>query len=526
MTLATTMTAPSTPSGSKRRTNGPRVVRWMETHLCHTQAEWVGKPFRLLPWQKRVIYELFEVGEDELRRYRWALLGVPKKNGKTELAAAIALYLLIADGEPAPLVVCAAASDEQADLVFGAAKTMVEMSPTLSQICLRFQSEIQVPSIPGAKLKRVAAVAGTNDGQNIHAVICDELHEWTGPKGKGTWNVLTNGTGARRQPLVLQVTTAGYDLEDTICGQQYTYGQKVANHQVDDPRYYFHWIEAPASADHRDPAVWAAANPSYGVLVHESFFRDQLTKKTEAVFRRYFLNQWTQTEEIWLPVGAWDACKAPELELDPHLPLHVGIDVALRHDSTAVVCAQVVGEPPEDEQPDLRRTVVRARVWENPYPETDPLHEKWQLSLAEVEEHLRELRRAFPAAAAEIDDRWMPGPEFCYDPAYFLRSAQALEGDGLTMVEFPQQDARMVPASQQTYQLICEGKLAHDGDLVLARHVLNVIADQRPRGWRMSKPKGSKRKIDAAIAMAIAAYRAQTPPPLQSVYESRGLVTL
>jgi phage terminase large subunit-like protein len=148
------------------------------------------------------------------------------------------------------------------------------------------------------------------------------------------------------------------------------------------------------------------------------------------------------------------------------------------------------------------------------------------LNLAEVEEHLRNLRRMFPAPAAEIDDRLMPGPEFLYDPAYFVRSAQALEGDGLTMVEFPQHDARMVPASQQTYQIICEGKLAHDGDPVLARHVLNVIADQRPRGWRMSKPKGSKRKIDAAIAMAIAVFSAQAPSPLESVYETRGLVSI
>lgn len=423
-------------------------------------------------------------------------------------------------------MVCAAASDDQADLVYGAAKTMVEMSPTLSQVCVTFDREIQVPSLPGAKLRRVAAVAGTNDGQNIHAVICDELHEWSGPKGKQVWNVLTNGTGARRQPMVLQVTTAGYDLEDTICGQQYSYGKKVRDGQVSDPAYYFNWTEAPANSDHRDPAVWEAANPSYGVLVHEPFFRDQLTKKTEAVYRRYFLNQWTQTEEIWLPPGAWDACKAPELQFNPALPLYVGIDVALVHDSTAVVGAQMIGEPPDEGMPDLRRTVVRARIWENPYPETDARHHDWRLNLAEVETHLRNLRTMFPAAAAEVDERLMPGPEFCYDPAYFVRSAQALEGDGLTMVEFPQVDGRMVPASQQLYQMICEGKLAHDGDPVLARHVLNVIADQRPRGWRMSKPKGSRRKIDAAIAMAIAVYRAQAPPPTESVYETRGILNL
>jgi phage terminase large subunit-like protein len=500
-----------------RPSQGARVVRFIETHCVFTNGEWIGQPFRLLDWQKRLIYGLFEVGADGLRKHRWAYISVPKKNGKTELAAAIGLYLLIADGEPSPLVVCAAASDEQADLVYGAAKRMCELSPTLSQITERFDKEIQVPSIPGARLKRVAAVTGTNDGQNISACLLDELHEWTGPKGTQVWNVLTNGTGARRQPLVIQTTTAGYD-QDSICYRQYQYGRKVASGEIDDPAYFSWCQEAPESADHHEPAVWAAANPSYGVLVHEPFFRDQLSKKTEAVFRRYFLNTWTASSEAWLPFGAWDACREPALELDPALPLRVGIDVALRNDSTAVVCAQRQGE----------RTVVRARVWENPYAEDDPRHGDWSLNLFEVEEHLRALRERFPAPACEIDGAVQPGPEFSYDPAYFQRSAQVLSGDGLAMVEFPQHDGRMVPASQRLYQLVVERRLAHDGDPILARQVANAVADQKPRGWRLSKPKGSRRKIDAAVACAIACLRAQEPAPASEYLyaDSRPLLVL
>ena len=438
----------------------------------------------------------------------------------TELAAALALYFLIGDDEPAPLVVCAAASDEQADLVYGAAKTMVTMSPTLSQICTPFDKEILVPSKPGAKLQRVAAVAGTNDGKNIHAVICDELHEWMGDKGERVWNVLTNGTGARRQPMVLQITTAGYDLE-TVCGRQYQYGKRVQSGEVDDHRYYFHWSEASDGADHRDPAVWEAANPSYGTLVHEPFFQDQLSKKTESVFRRYFLNQWVAGADLWLPFGSWDACRS-DLELDETLPTFVGIDIALRNDSTAVVVAQ------RQETDDGERTVVRARVWENPYPEGDPRHPDWKLNIFEVEEHLKELRARFPAPSATIDDELLPGPEFSYDPAYFHRSASVLEGEGLAMVEFPQHDSRMIPASQGLYQLVAEGKIAHDGDPTLRRHVENAIADQKPRGWRLTKPKGSRRKIDAAIALAIAVHRAQNAETAESrsVYEDESLLVI
>lgn len=515
MTNATLSKTLSTPNGPKRRSQGARVIRFIESHTVLTNGQWIGQPFRLQAWQRRLIYELFEVGDDDLRRYRWALVGVPKKNGKTELAAALALYFLLGDDEPSPLVVCAAASDEQADLVYGAAKTMVTMSPTLSQICTPFDKEILVPSKPGAKLQRVAAVAGTNDGKNIHAVICDELHEWQGDKGEKVWNVLTNGTGARRQPMVLQITTAGYDLE-TVCGRQYEYGKRVRSGEVNDPRYYFHWTEAPESCDHRSPEAWEAANPSFGTLVHPQFFEDQLSKKTESVFRRYFLNQWVAGADLWLPYGAWDACLS-DLELDEGLPAHVGVDVALRNDSTAVVVAQRQDE----------RIVVRAKVWENPFPEGDPRHAEWKLNIFEVEEHLKELRERFPEPACEIDGALMPGPEFAYDPAYFHRSAAVLEGEGLAMVEYPQHDSRMIPASQNLYQMVAEGRIAHDGDPTLKRHVENAVADQKPRGWRLTKPKGSRKKIDAAIALAIAAHRAQTAaPPEPSVYESESLLVI
>ncbi len=542
------------PSGP-RLTQGPRVVRWCQANLVHTNGEWIGKPFRFLPWQKRMIYELFEVDSAAgLRRYRWAYISIPKKNGKSETAAALALYLLIGDGEPAPLIPCAAASDEQADIVFGAAATMCKMSPTLSLITEVFDKEILVPSIPGAKLERVAAVAGTNDGKNAQAVICDELHEWQGPRGRAVWTVLTNATVNRRQPMVIQTTTAGWDLE-SICGQQYTYAKKVKSGEIDDPQYYSFIVEAPGKwpdgrdVDYRSPDTWKAANPSYGVLVTEDSLRNQLSKP-EGDFRRYFLNQWTRTQDIWVPLGAWEACTS-DLQLDPNLPLHVGIDLGLKHDSSAVVAAQK-----QTDREGKDRTVVRAKVWENPYLSTDKRHGDWKLNISEVEEYLRELFLKFPIPACEIDGAVKRGPEFCYDPAFFERSAQLLEkpgagleavltslngrrlegvvtlkaaadpfSPGLAMVEFPQTDSRMIPASQNFYQLIVEGKIAHDGDPALKRHVENVTADPKPRGaYRMSKPKGSRKKIDAAIAAAIAALRAQEPAPAeaQSVYETRG----
>jgi phage terminase large subunit-like protein len=502
-------TSPSSrpPAGSKRRSRGFEVTRWIEANCVFTAAEWIGRPFVLQPWQRRLVLELFTVDPAGQRLIRWAYISMAKKNGKTELAAALALYLLIGDGEAAALVVCAAGSDEQADLVFGAAKTMCELSPTLRHITETFDAEILVPSLPGAKLVRVAAAAtrtgSTLDGKNIHAVICDELHVWDAAKGEQVWNVLTNGTGARRQPMILQITTAGFDL-DSLCGRQYEYAKKVLAGEVVDPQYYALVFEPPESAPHTAPETWALANPSLGVTVHAAGLEDQLKRKTEAVFRRYFCNQWTEGSEVWEVAQLWDDLAAPGLQLDPGLPTCVGVDVGLKHDSSAVLVAQLVGE----------RVLLRARVWENPYPPEHHLHGSWKLDIATVENHLLELYETYPVATREDEEGDLrPGPAFLYDPHFFERSAQDLEGSGLLMIEFPQTDARMVPASQTFFELVKTGVIAHDGSPDLRRHIRNVIAHEKPRGWRISKPKGSKRHIDAAVAAAIAVHELVSHPP-------------
>lgn len=488
------------PQLRTKLSKGREVIRWIEGNCVFTDAEFVGQPFVLQEWQKRIIMALFAVDpETRLRLYRWALIGVPKKSGKSSLAAALALYMLLGDGEPSPLVVCAAASDEQADLVFAAAKTMCEMSPTLRAVTECFDKEILVPSLTGAKLRRVSASGGTQDGLNIHAVIIDEFHEFEPGKKQKTWEVLTNGTGARRQPLVIQITTAGSDLEGTVCGQQFTHCQAVAADWTKDPTYYVYWQQAPEGADHTDPRTWEAANPSYGVTVHEAFFRDQLTKKPKAVFERYFLNRWTLgAGDIWEVAALWDDLRA-DFTFTPELPVTVGIDVALKSDSTAVIVAQKQGTV----------TYITARIWENPYPPNHALHSTWRTPLTEVENHLLALYEQFPVSAREVDGEPVAGPAFFYDPHYFNQSAVSLMGDGLNMIEFNQTDARMIPACQVFYELCSQDRVGHDGDPDLARQIRNATTDDKGRGWRVSKPRGSRRKIDAAVAAVIAVSEAQ-----------------
>lgn len=446
------------------------------------------------------------------RRYRWALVGVPKKNGKTELMAAVGLFFLVADGEPAPFVIAAAASDEQADLVFGSASTMADpnLNAGLNFLVPKGQV-IEYPASPRARLRRVAAAAGTNDGKNVFVVICDELHEWKG-KGEQIWNILTNGSGARDEPLVLQITTAGDDLE-TVAGRQYEHGLEVRAGDREDDTFYFAWWEAPLNSytgEWPPPPedlirITRSCNPSYGLVMGPEFYLDQVKKKTEAVFRRYFWNNWTEAEEIWEAAQFWDALteKVPYqvgLEaLDPGARTYCMVDIGIRHDSSAVAVSQRRHDG---------KVVTVTKVWTNPYRPGTSGAGTWRLELSEVEAYLLEVFRKFPVPSGE-DETGMRvrGPVFYYDPYFFQRSAQDLRSDyKMNLVEYPQTDLRMVPASQTFFELIKTDRLVPDDSHAFRTHIRTVVAKETPRGWRISKPKGSRKRIDAAIAGAVATY--------------------
>jgi phage terminase large subunit-like protein len=462
------------------RSRGFAVIKWIEANCVFTQGKWIGQPFRLLPWQKRLILELFSLRPNGLRQYRWALWGVGKKNGKTELGAALALFFLIGDGEPSPLVVCAASSEGQADLVFGAAKRMCEFSPTLSMVTERYDKQILVPSIPGAVLKRVAAVAGANDGLNIHALIADELHEWSGApedrqgrKGRDAWNVLTNGSGARSQPMMLQITTAGYDRR-TVAYEQYAYCKRIEAGEIADERYHFYWPEAEPDDDYRDPQVWERVNPSFGVTVQQDFYEDQVTKKSENVFRRYFLNQWTDSESAWLPFGIWSEGEEEGVEIPDGADVYLGVDIGVKFDSSAITWLWPRGDG---------KVVVKADVF-------TPRGDGTPLDLSLVEQRIRDIAQTHTVRAVG------------YDKALFERSAQMLSDEGFFMVEVPMSNERLVPATANLREAIVQHEIVHNGDPVLAAHVMAAGAKETERGSRLSK-QFRGRPFDALMAMLI-----------------------
>ncbi len=450
--------------------DGELVTDFAETFLHVSKGVLAGEGLRLTDWQCGLLDSLYERRVDGMLRYRRSLIGLARKNGKSLLGSVIALYGLI-EGEPGAEVYSAAGDRMQARIVFNEAKWQISQSAALSGICKVYRDVVEVPST-GAIYRVLSADAKLQQGLNPSTVIFDEVHV---QPNHDLWDALSLGMGARKDPHIIGITTAGFD-PDSLCGRLYNYGKRVISGDQDDERFGFFWWEAPEGCAVSDRDAWAAANPNLaeGLLDIEDM-EISMNQTAEVAYRRYRLNQWVRTDgESWLPAGAWELCRS-DMQLKPDLPTFVGVDMALKHDSIAVVVAQ-----PQD-----GRVVVRAKIW---HPDANAM------DVSAVEQHIRDINHQFNVV------------ENAYDPAFFQRSAEVLS-ENHVMVEFPQSAARMIPACGNLYELIVNQVIAHDGDPMFADQVLSAAQRQTESGWRLSKGK-SKRKIDAAIALVIASDRA------------------
>lgn len=455
----------------------------------------------LEPFQRAAINHFLQIDPATGRRkHKTCYWGMPRKNGKSTIGAALAIYFLVADGEPGAEVYAAAGDRQQARIVFEEAKRMVLADPDLSEEVTVMRDALYVKSTSSV-YRVLSADAKLQQGLNPHAVIFDEVHVQPDDE---LWTALTMGSGTRREPIVIGITTAGVD-EDSLAYRLYAHGRALERGEVKDHSYSMIWHEpADPQADYRDPAVWREANPMLqaGVL-KEADFADRLGTAQESQFRRYRLNQWVASEEYWLPYGAWESLSG-DVELDPDLPVAVAIDIGIVHDATAVVIAQVQGDT----------VAVSGRYWMNPYPEDTSQHDEWRMPLDEVVQYLRDLRVRFPRSAVKIDNRPVPGPAYVYDRYGLASTELALEAErGFALIPVPQQGGWMIEASRRFYEAVRAGKIVHDGDPVMAAHLRNVVPRQvGESGWRLEKAT-KRKKIDAAVAVVMAVSQALERPP-------------
>lgn len=489
-----------------QRGDGPDVCRFIEQHCRITKESLGGRSgelIKLRQWQKNLFSMVYARREDGRFRHRRALIGVPRKNGKSAIGSALALYGLLGSGDGAEVYSCAA-DKEQARIVFGVAKRMIEMDPVLSSNIKVFRDVIEIPKT-GSTYKVLSAEAFTKEGLNPSLVLFDELHAQPNDE---LYDVMSNAFGARINPLMVMITTAGVKIDPTgnesICYRLYQYGQDCARNPELDPTFFMGWWGAPEGVDPSLEEVRAAANPGFGDLVDdedlESNYKQSVAKGTVNDFKTKRLNMWVDHSQAWLPDGWWGKCATLTENdwVEPARGVVLGFDGSRNGDNTALVAVTVEHEP----------KVKVLGLWARP----DDRALEWQVPRGEVKDVIRK-------ACAEMNVQECAYDEYLWQDAFDELSEEIKRRDGEELfVAYPQTSSRMAPATQRFYELVQSQKIRHDGDSRLARHLGNAQIKVDERGARLVKDaRKSARKIDLAIAAVMAVDRAsywltQDPP--------------
>lgn len=499
-------------------------------NLCHTKGTWAGRPFELIDWQEQIIRDLFGILKPNgYRQFNTAYVEIPKKMGKSELAAAIALLLTCGDGEERAEVYGCAADRQQASIVFEVAADMVRMCPSLNRRVKILTASKRIVYEPSNSFYQVlSAEAYSKHGFNIHGVIFDELH--TQPNRK-LFDVMTKGSGdARMQPLYFLITTAGTDT-NSICYETHQKAIDIIEGRKKDPTFYPVIYGASESDDWTDPKVWKKANPSLGITVGIDKVKAacESAKQNpgeENSFRQLRLNQWVKQAVRWMPMDKWDKCAfaVDESELEGRV-CYGGLDLSSSTDITAFVLVF----PPLDEddkyiilpyfwipEDNLTLRVNRDHV---PY---DAWERQGTLQTTEgnvihygfIEKFIEQLGERFNIREIAFD-RWGA-----------VQMVQNLEGMGFTVVPFGQGFKDMSPPTKELMKLTLEEKIAHGGHPVLRWMMDNIFIRTDPAGNIKPDKEKSTEKIDGAVATIMALDRAIRcgVSAGASVYDDRGLL--
>lgn len=517
------------PTSHYDKEKADRAVLFIES-LKHTKGSFYNRPFKLLDWQEAIVRDLMGVvKEDGTRQFKQAIVFTPKKAGKTELAAAIALYLLCADHEQRAEVYGAAADRQMASLVFNVAADMIRLSPALKKRCKILDSRKRIVYLPTNSFYQVlSSDSDRAHGVSAHGVVIDEIHVQKSPD---LYNVLTKGSGdARKQPLQFIISTAGDNIH-SIGYELFQKAKDIIDGRKTDPTIYPVVYAAEPDDDWTDPATWRKANPSMGVTFQESAIREacesaKQNPSEENVFKTLRLNIWTKQAIRWMPLERWDKCAAPvDVEMLHGRPCYAGIDLSSTQDLTALVLVfpplmpdepyyilPFAWVPEETIDQRSRRDHVNYQLWQR--EGFIFATEGSVVDYEAIEQKILELREYY-------DIR-----EIAYDRWNAQMLIQHLADEGMTVVPFGQGFKDMSAPTKELYKLTLEQKLAHGGHPVLRWCMDNCVVQTDPAGnIKLSKAKAVE-KIDLAVALVMALDRAirNENTQTESVYEHRGLL--
>jgi phage terminase large subunit-like protein len=500
---------------------------FFERRLVHIEGPLVGEPFKLEPWQRDIVRNLFGwKTKDGRRKYRKLYLEVPRGNGKSTFCAGLALYLLTMDGEKNAKVFSAAADKDQAAMVFDTARDMAEESPQLRKRIKPYKNRTMLfPEMRGI-YKVISADAYTKHGLNPHGVIFDELHA---QPSRELYDVLNTALGKRKQALMIMITTAGFD-RNSICWEQHEYAVKVRDGIVDDPTFLPSIWAADEMDDWTSEETWKKANPNYGVSVQDWFLRQECQVALESpayqnTFRRLYLDQWTQQDARWIDMEAWNRCGAELPDLRGR-KCYGGLDLSSTTDLSALVLVfppifpneptwllPFFWMPKENLIKRGRRDRVPYETWvRDGYIHTTPGN---VIDYDVIELEITALKELYNIQ------------EIAYDRWNASQVSQHLQGAGIVMVQMGQGFASMNAPSKELLRMVLSGTVSHGDNPVLRWMADNVTAEEdAARNIKPSKAKSTQR-IDGIVASIMAIGRVMLQPVNpKSVYEKRGIRTI
>jgi phage terminase large subunit-like protein len=455
--------------GSLPKDGGDRVIAFVERY-CRLPKGGKGNPagesLRLRAWQRDIIHALY----DPDPRPRQGLVSVARKNGKSLLAACLALYHLLGDGEQSAEVVIISVDERTARVIFNLARRMVELDPRLSGILQVFADRLYHPASDSV-LEALPGEWARLQGRNPSFTVADELHVMDAD----TWDALSLAGATRARPLILGISTECEDDDENLMARLVEHGRTG-----EDPDFFFVEFTASPGCDLTDRAAWAQANPQLGDTLEPDHLAAMVRTTREPRFRRFHLNQRVALSGAWLSPEAWAACADATRAIPDGAEVVLGFDGSYNGDCTVITVVSC------DEQPH----VDLVECWERPEAAND-----WSVPIVAVEDAIR-------AACRRWQVRSIVGDAFRW-----ARTLELLAAEGLPTEVFPQTAARMTPATSRFHEAVVNGALTHSGDSRLTRHVRNAVLKEDARGARLAKPTSSRvvrRPSDAAVAAVMA----------------------
>ena len=515
---------PSSPLTEQGERKYQRVVRFFETVLRHSKGAQAGEHFKLLPWQHEVFRELFgRLKPDGMRQYRVGYIELPKKMGKSTMLAGLALYGLVADDEPGAEIFGAACDREQAGIIYREAASMVRSSPALSKVLEVIDSRKTIVHKASNSFYRVlSADAFRAEGLNIHYLLFDELHA---QRDRRLWDALRYGGAARRQPLILSITTAGELDRQALWWEQRTYAERCKADPTLDPSFYGCVFKADDKDDPFDEATWHKANPSLGhTITLESFAADALEARNSPSklnsFLRYRLNVATASDVRWILPDKWAACGG-DLRPLAGRQAFVGLDLSSTTDLTCAVYLFPDDDGTFDVLPFFwapeEGAAARAKKDKVPY-----------LDWAKTQTPYGPLLRLTDGSATDYDvvrrdineiSKQFTVRQMGIDPWNAQHIAQQLQGDGFEIVAFRQGYGSMSSPAKYLEAALLQQRIRHANHHVLSAHAAAVAIEMNHAGdIKPSKAKSTER-IDGIVALIEAFGLWQTataPKPEQS----------